>query len=384
MEICKRLLSMPRFKVTAALTASALCLLLLVAPSPLSAENERVVTIFHDGIEQTVVTDAPTVGEVLKRIGVEVHEFDSVEPGLPTQFVARNYNVNVYRARPVTVVDGAKRYQVMSPHTSARKIAEEAGLSVRGEDTYDLVRIDDFLGEDGVGLKLTVDRAIPVKLVLYGKPSLVYTQAGTIGDLLKEKNVALASADGTNLSPSAPLVADMTVEVWRDGQQTVTEEKVVAYPVEHIRDADQPAGYRLIKTAGKNGKKLVTYAIELRNGKEVARKELQSVVIEQAVKQVEVVGVKRGFSGSFQEALARLRSCEGKYTSISRNGLYYGAYQFNLNTWRSYAPAGFADVKPSDAPPEIQDQAAYNLYQKRGWQPWPSCSKKLGLQDIYR
>lgn len=81
------------------------------------------------------------------------------------------------------------------------------------------------------------------------------------------------------------------------------------------------------------------------------------------------------------EAFHQLRHCESgdTYPRNSGNG-YYGAYQFAFSTWRGYAPAGYADVRPDLAPPAIQDQAALNLYNTRGWQPWPACSRKLGLR----
>ena len=113
----------------------------------------------------------------------------------------------------------------------------------------------------------------------------------------------------------------------------------------------------------------------------MARKEIQSVVTTQPKKQIEIVGAKmtNTFSGSFAEALARLRSCEGSYTSNTGNG-YYGAYQFDKQTWGGYG--GFAVA--SDAPAAVQDQKAWETYQRRGWQPWPSCKNSQGLQDIYR
>lgn len=81
------------------------------------------------------------------------------------------------------------------------------------------------------------------------------------------------------------------------------------------------------------------------------------------------------------DAWYQLRMCESgnTYERNSGNG-YYGAYQFNISTWRSNAPDGWQDVRPDQAPPAIQDQAALNLYNARGWSPWPACSRKLGLR----
>jgi resuscitation-promoting factor RpfA len=75
---------------------------------------------------------------------------------------------------------------------------------------------------------------------------------------------------------------------------------------------------------------------------------------------------------------ARLRQCEsgGRYDIVSANGRYYGAYQFDLGTWRSVGGAGL----PHQASPAEQDFRALYLYRMRGWQPW-TCARTLGLRE---
>lgn len=365
----------------------ALVLLLAVlffaffTPKSLSAENGRIITVYYDGKERTIVTDATTVDEALRRAEVTITEHDAVEPSLHTELIAHSYNVNVYRGRPVTVVDGNKKFEIMSPHTSGRKIAEAAGLRVNPEDEFNLTRIDDFLQENGVGLKLDIDRAIPVTFTLYGDvvPN-AHTQATTVAEFLKEKKVTLHEKDGVLPGLDAQIVAGMTISVFRENSQTIREEKEIPFETERIQNADHPVGYRQIQTPGVKGKKTVIFQIEQRDGKEVSRKEIQSVVISEPKKQIEVVGVKSNI-GSIGEALAKLRQCEagGVYTRNSGNG-YYGAYQYDISTWANYGGYRLA----SDAPPAVQDQKAVETYNRRGWTPWPSCSRKLGLQDIYR
>ena len=74
--------------------------------------------------------------------------------------------------------------------------------------------------------------------------------------------------------------------------------------------------------------------------------------------------------------LAALRQCEsgGNYGADTGNG-YYGAYQFNVGTWRSLGLGGL----PSAAPAAVQDQAAQELAARRGGGQWPSCARRLGL-----
>lgn len=81
-------------------------------------------------------------------------------------------------------------------------------------------------------------------------------------------------------------------------------------------------------------------------------------------------------SAATSDDFARLRMCEsgGNYGIDTGNG-FYGAYQFDLRTWHGLGYSG----KPNNAAPPTQDQAAATLQSERGWQPWPACSRKLGL-----
>lgn len=74
---------------------------------------------------------------------------------------------------------------------------------------------------------------------------------------------------------------------------------------------------------------------------------------------------------------AKLRMCEssGRYNINTGNG-YYGAYQFDLPTWRSVGGQG----RPDQAALREQDYRALYLYRMRGWQPW-ECAGKLGFRN---
>ncbi len=270
--------------------ALILFLALIFKTNHTHAENERVITIYHDSIQQTVVTDATTVAEVLKRVNVSLAKNDNIEPAADTQLTAPSYSINIYRARPVAIVDGLNRYELLTAATSAGEIVKSAGLALYPEDTTTLTRIDNFIGDGGVGLKLTIDRATPINFVLYGKQFAARTQSQTVGDLLKEKGVVLGESDGVNIANNTPIVAGLTVQVWRDGAQIITEEQPIAFTTRQIFDVNQPAGYKKIQTEGVAGKRSVTFEITMRNGVEISRKEIQAVTIDQPQQQIEVVG----------------------------------------------------------------------------------------------
>jgi hypothetical protein len=97
--------------------------------------------------------------------------------------------------------------------------------------------------------------------------------------------------------------------------------------------------------------------------------------LREEIKVLEIVarfGIRR--ADASEAGWAALRNCEshGDYTTNTGNG-FYGAYQFDLQTWRSMGGSGL----PSDAPSWEQDARAKALYQTRGAQPWPVCGRLL-------
>ena len=351
------------------------------AAKPAAKAGEKLVTIYDRGAEKTIVTKARTIREALKLAKFSIDERqDVVEPSLDSEMVAEKYNINIFRARPITIVDGNKRLKVTTAEQTPALIAKAAGIEVFEEDKTTLSNSDN-MAVDGANMVMKIDRASMVNFVLYGKESVIRTHAKTVGELLKEKNINPKKDDTLSVDRSAKIIPGMKIELWRNGKQTITAEEDVKFEVEKVQDANRDSGYREVKQAGENGKKNVTYEVEMKNGVEVSRKEIASVVTKEPKKQIEIVGTKSStsFSGSFSEALARLRSCEGSYTSNTGNG-YYGAYQFDKRTWGNYGGYELA----SDAPAAVQDEKAWQTYKARGWQPWPTCKVKMGLQDIYR
>ena len=351
------------------------------ATKPAAKAGEKLVTIYDRGAEKTIVTKARTIREALKLAKFSIDERqDVVEPSLDSEMVAEKYNINIFRARPITIVDGNKRLKVTTAEQTPALIAKAAGIEVFEEDKTTLSNSDN-MAVDGANMVMKIDRASMVNFVLYGKESVIRTHAKTVGELLKEKNIDPKKDDTLSVDRLAKIIPGMKIELWRNGKQTITAEEDVKFEVEKVQDANRDSGYREVKQVGENGKKNVTYEIEMKNGVEVSRKEIASVVTKEPKKQIEIVGTKSStsFSGSFSEALARLRSCEGSYTSNTGNG-YYGAYQFDKRTWGNYGGYELA----SDAPAAVQDEKAWQTYKARGWQPWPTCKVKMGLQDIYR
>lgn len=283
-----------------------------------SSRDQHIITIYDQGEKRVVLTKASDVKQTLEQADVKLEAHDRVEPALTTQFVASEYTVNIYRAHPVMIVDGLKREQILTPYSAARDIAKDANMAVRDEDVLTLEHSTNIL-TDGAGTRLTITRATPVNLVLYGAPTRVYTQAKTVGELLAEKNITLESNDTVSVTEATVLHDNMTIEIWRDGVQAVTVEEATEFSVRTVLDADRPVGFREIQTPGVPGKKQVVYEITRQNGQEVSRKVLQSIVVAQPQEQVELLGNKTGNSLTKSKGAQQFTDSRG----VSHRETYY-------------------------------------------------------------
>jgi len=262
--------------------------------SAVSGEGGRLITIHDRGIEKVFLSNADTIADAVKDADITLDSRDAVEPALTQKLIASEYQINIYRARPVTVVDGPTRQKIITAYQTAEQIVKDAGISLYPEDATILNRSKNFVS-DGAGLELVIDRATVFSFTLYGKKADARTQAATVGDMLKEKGVKLGENDRVSPAVTDPLNAETEVRVWREGKQTVTVEEPVAFETEQIRDADRAVGYKAVQTAGVDGKKNVTYEIEIQDGVEVKRTEIASLVTSESTKQVEVIGSKPAF-----------------------------------------------------------------------------------------
>ena len=256
-----------------------------------SSRDGRLITIYDRGQKNVVLTRAETVKDALRDAGVATTDEDVVEPELKTKLIASDYSVNIYRARPVIVVDGMVRQKIMTAAQTPEAIVAAAGNQLQDEDDVRIAANQNIIA-DGAGVVMTIDRATSFTLKLYGKPMTAYTQGTTVGEMLKDKGIVLRQNDTVSVDEKTPLVQGMTVEIWREGVQTATVEEPISFTVRTVIDGDRPVGYKEIQTPGVAGKKSVAYEITAQGGKEVSRKAIQSVVTLQPKEQIIVMGAK--------------------------------------------------------------------------------------------
>lgn len=347
--------------------------------------GERLITIHDRGVERGLITKHDTLREVFEEAGILLDKNDLVEPGLDEKLVTNNYQVNVYRARPVVIVDGHVQQLVMSAYRTPKQVAQHAGIELHDEDKADF-RLSNNMLRDGASLRMIIDRAAPIKLTLYGKTETVYTQATDVAGFLKEKDITLGVKDDMSAELTTPITNGMKLSIWRNGKQTVTREEKVDFPVEQIKDTNREVGYRQVKTPGVVGKKMVTYEIVMKDGREVSRKSIQTVVTKKPKQQIEVVGTKLPPVAGPAEILSKINAastrlgidanrvatiakCESGFNPNADSGYYKGLFQHDPGYWPARAARyGFSGASIFNAEAQIGVSTA--MMAEGGWSHW--------------
>jgi len=248
--------------------------------------TSHIVIIRHDGETQTVPTNQPTVGMLLTRLNIKIGAHDRVEPSRSTHIVQDNFRINVYRATPVTIVDGTKVTVAHASAATARSAVEQAGLKLYPEDEVAARPAGNLLAEQSFGEIITVNRAVPVTLNVYGVMLSLRTHADTVGALLHDRNVRLGKQDTVIPAASTPITKGMQIFVNRKGTQIVTETQPIAAPVQTLTDDTLSFGTTVVRQQGTPGTQVLTYQVQTVNGVETGRTLLQTVITVQPVTQI--------------------------------------------------------------------------------------------------
>ncbi|MGB4967606.1 MAG: ubiquitin-like domain-containing protein [Candidatus Saccharimonadales bacterium] len=256
----------------------------------LRPNDSYIARLNIDGQIKTIPTRAKTVGDFIAREKIPVGPRDRVEPAATETIVGDNFRINVYRAEPVTVIDGAKRVQAVTAAGSPRNAVTQTGLVLYNEDRVSAAPTSNFVTEGSLGERLTIDRATAIQLDLYGTLHDVHTRSKTVAELLKRRGVVLGKDDTVQPAAETTLTPGVKVAVIRNGIQVITVEEDVAPPTKTVVDASLSFGTQAVRQEGSAGRASRTYEINNQNGKEVSRRLLQSVTIKEPVERIVAKG----------------------------------------------------------------------------------------------
>ena len=340
--------------------------------SPGVHADSRIVSLYVDGKTQIISTDAANVGELLTRAGITLNQGDLVEPVTTSSIPTGFFNVNVYRATPVTVVDGSNTYHVNSAYTSPRLLAQQANIKTAPEDTFTSQVITNFVDQSNIGIEVTVNRAIPFTVTIKGQSTSYRAQPGTIAEALAAVGVSLGLEDRVSSALNSQLETDMNITIVRVNVVNTTKSEVLPSPVQRVNDPSQAIGVTSVKQQGVAGHRTVEYQIHYDNGVATSTIELAVSDKLEPTTTIMLVGTKNILPPIFD----RIKQCESgnNYTRQNAHSTASGAYQFLDSTWGNYG--GYS--RAMNAPQSVQDAKALIEYNMHGTVPWASSQSCWG------
>lgn len=199
-------------------------------------ESESKYVTFYDNGERLIVkTTANTVAEALERANITLSSGDIVEPGLDTEINANDFFINIHRAHPVILRDGAKERYLMTASYDIKTIAKEAGITLYDGDEVTPVVNDSFL-EAGV--------------------ANIY-------------------------------------EITRNGGRSITEQIEIPFEEVSVKDYTMDAGTSEVRQLGEVGLKEIHYDIQYVNNVEVSRTVVSEEIVRAPVERIVAKGAKK-------------------------------------------------------------------------------------------
>ncbi len=257
------------------------------------AKDKHIVNIYVDGEKQTVSTRAKTVEELFERLDIVLIEEDIVEPSRDSLIIDDDTQVNVYRARPVSIIDGDRTITLLSAQRAPRLLANAAGIKLLPEDKAIFQSAEVDLLENTSPEQVVIVRSQPIQINIFGVIRQYRTTAETVADVLIENNIELKdneTVQPTNLE--SKVTSNMLISINAPGIKTASVIEEIPYDSETITDDNLETGQRELRTAGQNGERAVIYQIVEENGQEVSRSELQTIITKQPVNEVYARGTK--------------------------------------------------------------------------------------------
>ncbi len=254
-----------------------------VSGQTVGASDSRIVELSVNGNTQVIPTTASTVGELLDRLNIKINKGDVIQPAIATPILENNFQINIYRVHPVTVMENGVKTVISTAENDPRVIAQQAGYTIYPQDYITTSANADNLGQGVLGQEVIIDPSIPVSLNLYGAQVTERTHAKTVADLLNEDKIKTSSGNNVLPALTTPVTPNLQILVVPVGQKLVSTQQVIPFATQTISDPTVPYGVTQVSQTGANGLQLVVTNV-------TSGAQLQNVVITPPVNQI----VKRG------------------------------------------------------------------------------------------
>ncbi|MFJ4106824.1 aggregation-promoting factor C-terminal-like domain-containing protein [Oerskovia enterophila] len=265
------------------LAAQAAILATVVGASGVFALAHKSVVLDVDGEVRTVSAYGSTVGDLLDFQDVAIKDSDLVEPAADER-ATDGGTIVVRTSREISLeLDGKPQTFV----TTARTVGELlTALGPRAEGAMTSASRSQSLGRE----QIRVSTLKTVHVAVDGAIVTATTSEASVEGVLEHAGIALSVGDAASVPLGAAAVDGMLVLVTRAASGAATVTETLPFETEEVKDPYLPQGQRNVRTSGKVGEAVTTYAVQTVGGTEVSRTVVDRTVTREPRTEVVVVG----------------------------------------------------------------------------------------------
>ncbi|QNB48266.1 DUF348 domain-containing protein [Thermanaerosceptrum fracticalcis] len=190
----------------------------------------------------------------------------------------------------INLIEQGKSVAIKTGAKTVKELIEERKIIINENDQV-IPGIEAALTD---GMSIEIKRAKSVGIIADGKNISLNTTAQLVKEVLDEAGVALGPHD--KVIPGLQEAADSQIKVIRVTNKNLTEQKDIPYEVERKPEESLYKGEQRVLQKGKPGLEKYVYEVVLEDGKEVARKLIQKIVVREPVKEVVAMGNRQTVS----------------------------------------------------------------------------------------
>ncbi|MBO0602903.1 DUF348 domain-containing protein [Sporosarcina sp. E16_3] len=302
-----------------AITVVSLTLFVTVISLVLFEGTKKSITLDVNGEELNIKTHAHTVGHLLSEQEIEVAKHDLVIPSVNTP-IEDGLSIRWEQSQQVVINVDQDTTSIWTTNDKVEEVLAEAGIEITEYDVVNPV-LEEQLGKEN---SITVQKAFEVTLNDGGEEKKVRSTSTTVADFLKRENIHLNDDDRLNRKANGYLKPGSIVEVVRVEKVTDVVEEPANFAVETRNDPSLLKGREKIVQPGKKGMVSRKFEIVKENGKEVSRKLLEEKSIKEPQTKIVAIG-SRVMVASASAGMSNSRSVSRNDSSAGGEEFYVTA-----------------------------------------------------------
>ena len=249
--------------------------------------TKKTVALTLDGQERVIKTHANTIQELFNDLDISLRSEDYLSLAANAE-VKNNLAIVWKPAKQVEVIQNQEQKTYWTAADTVGDFLKEQNIVLNEHDQLNL-NPDAKLKKD---MKIAIQRAFPLKLVVGGKKQDVWSTSTTVADFLSQQGITLNELDRVEPELNQTVTKNAVINVIRVEKVTDVVEEPINYAVITKKDSNLEKGKQKVVNEGQEGLLSKRYEVVLENGKEVSRKLVSEKKMKEKQDKVVAMGTK--------------------------------------------------------------------------------------------